>query len=55
MSPQIAEARIPLGYSLEPRHVCQPRGADERPLLRDREGHVLALVERYVPDADAIN
>jgi hypothetical protein len=54
MSPQIQETHLPQGYSLEARHVCQPR-ADERPLLRDSRGRVMAIVERWMPDDDAVN
>jgi hypothetical protein len=54
MSPMTSETKLPRGYTLEPRHVCQPR-ADERPILRDREGRTLAVVERWLPDHDAVN
>lgn len=51
MSPTLPTAtlRLPPGWLLEPREGCQPR-ADERPLLRDDAGHVMAEVERWYPD-----
>lgn len=48
MSPTTV-TRLPQGYTLEPRQTRDPR-QDERPLLRDREGHILAAVERWSPD-----
>lgn len=51
MSPTVHEValHLPAGWHLEPQQVCQPHGADPRPLLTDDAGHVLAVVER-VPD-----
>lgn len=50
MSPTIEQIKIPAGFTLERRHVCSPR-TDERPTLRDRDGHILAVVEQWRPDA----
>lgn len=49
MSPQ-TEMKIPERYSLERRPTCSPR-VDERPMLRDERGHVLAVVEAWRPDS----
>jgi hypothetical protein len=54
MPPQITETQPPDGYTLEPRRTSQPR-ADERAILRDPDGNVLAVVERWVPDHDGVN
>jgi hypothetical protein len=44
---------IPGGYHLERRKRWAPRG-DERPLVRDDAGHVLAVVDIYLPDVDHV-
>ncbi len=49
MSPQVIETHLPHGYTLEPQRAATPR-IDERPLLRDDEGRVLAVVEAWRPD-----
>lgn len=49
MGPQSNETRIPDRMTLQHRPVCAPR-ADERPLLRDEQGHVLAQVEQWRPE-----
>lgn len=55
MSPQAERIEIPDGYELHRRHVCAPR-TDERPTVRDQDGHVLAVVESWRPtDNDMVN
>lgn len=49
VSPTQEQIRIPPQLRLEHRHVCAPR-QDERPLVRTRDGHVLAVVEAWRPD-----
>lgn len=44
---------VPVGYHLERRHQWAPRG-DERPLIQDDAGHVLAVVDVWFPDGDQI-
>ncbi len=51
MSPQMHETRLPPGYQIAPRPVCAPR-AEERPLLRDERGRVLAVVEQWAPELE---
>lgn len=48
MSPQITETHVPDRMTLTRRATCSPR-ADERPLLRDERGRVLAVVEAWSP------
>lgn len=50
MSPQTVETRIPDRMTLARRAVCSPR-SDERPLLRDERGRVLAVVEAWTPSS----
>ncbi len=50
MSPTITETHVPTGMTLERRPQCFI-GTDERPLLRDRDGHVLAEVEQWAPES----
>lgn len=49
MAPQQEQIRIPQGLTLQRRQVCSPR-ADERPTLRTSDGHVLAVVEAWMPE-----
>lgn len=50
MSPMMNETHLPEGMTLQHRPVCTP-GSDERPLLRDRDGHVMAAVEAWTPES----
>ncbi len=50
MSPTTNETHIPEGMTLQRRPVCTP-GSDERPLLRDADGHVIAVVEQWMPES----
>lgn len=51
MSPEVTQTHIPDRYSLERRYACSLR-TDERPLLRDEHGRVLAVVEQWRPTDD---
>jgi len=50
MSPTMTETHLPTGMTIERRPQCFV-GSDERPLLRDRDGHVLAEVEEWQPES----
>ena len=50
MSPQADLTTIPIGLKLEPRRIARDEREDGWPVLRDRDGRVLARVERYVPE-----
>jgi predicted pyridoxine 5'-phosphate oxidase superfamily flavin-nucleotide-binding protein len=50
MSPTTNEIHLPTGMTIERRAQCFS-GTDERPLLRDRDGHVLAEVEQWQPES----
>lgn len=45
---------VPPGYHLERRHHWAHRG-DDRPAIMDDAGHVLAVVDMYLPDSDRID
>lgn len=49
MSPETEKLHIPDGLVLQQREVCHQRN-DERPMLRDDEGHVFAVIEAWTPD-----
>ncbi len=50
MSPTTSETKLPNGYTLEPRHVCERTGPDaQRTLVLDREGRVLAVSDVLMP------
>ncbi len=49
VTPVTHETKLPAGWTLEPRSACQPRGADERPVLR-RDGRVQAVVDVWTPE-----
>jgi hypothetical protein len=55
MSPTVNQStlHLPPGWRLAQRQG--PPRSDERPILRDREGRTLAVVERWLPDHDAVN
>ncbi len=48
MSPQVERVEVPPTMTLATRWVGAPM-RDERPLLRDASGRVLAVVEVWVP------
>lgn len=48
MSPQTEQLRIPPTLRLLPRNA--PPNSDERPLLRDEQGRVIAVVEQWLPN-----
>lgn len=50
MSPSSEQIRIPQGTRLERRPTVQPSGNDERPVIRSRDGYVLAQVDVLRPD-----
>jgi hypothetical protein len=50
MNIQAHQTKVPVGWSLQTRDTTLP-GNDERPLLRDTTGRVLAAVEVWVPEA----
>jgi hypothetical protein len=45
--------QVPRGFHLERRGRCAPRG-DVRPSIRDDAGHVLAVVDIWLPDGDQV-
>lgn len=49
MVPTQHETRLPSGMTLQRRPQCFT-GVDERPLLRDEQGRVLAAVEQWLPE-----
>ncbi len=49
MSPQAERVRVPPTMTLAPRWLGAPM-PDERPLLRDERGRVLAVVEVWSPN-----
>lgn len=48
MSPTQEQVKIPDGWQVTHRATHDPRH-DERPVLVDRKGHVLASVEQWSP------
>ncbi len=49
MSPNIEKVQVPATMTLAPRWLRGPQ-LDERPLLRDAQGRVLAVVESWSPN-----
>ncbi len=49
MVPETNVIRVPEGWTVERRAVCQPR-SDEVPTVRDASGRVLAQIETWVPE-----
>lgn len=49
MSPTTEQIRIPDSARLERRPTCHQQN-DERPVVRNRDGYVLAVLESWRPD-----
>lgn len=49
MSPTQEQVKIPDGWQVTHRATHDPRN-DERPMVRTRDGHVLALLDAWRPD-----
>lgn len=52
MSPQIEALKVPPTLTLA-RRPTHDEAADERPMLRDARGRVLAVIEQWRPDERA--
>lgn len=55
MNPQTDRIELPQGYELSRRATCQPNYVDEPMMVRTDDGHVMATIEAWVPERDAVN